>query len=103
MITIIILNVLSNFFDLTKNSMDPYIKQKPYLLIIFYVFGRFLVNFGKTDISDFSMTRKLSVACFKFSGPFEHTFLYKKLYKQINKTRNWLRNILVIFFLSYFI
>jgi hypothetical protein len=99
-ITILLLNLLINFFDLIKGSLGPLLKHRSFLMIIFYIFGRLFLVFSKSDSTDYFKAQKLSIGCKKFPGPFEHTFLYQRIYKQIDLMRNWLRNILAIVFIG---
>jgi hypothetical protein len=99
-LTIIILNFLVNFFHVIRGSLGPMLKERSFIMIVFYVFGRLFVAFSTSDSTDFFKAQKLSIGCKKFAGPFEHTFLYRKVYKQIHLMRNWLRNILAILFIG---
>ena len=99
-VTVIILNILVNLFNLIKNSLGPLLREKYYIMIVFYIFGRLFVSFSTSDSTDYFKAQKLSISSKKFTGPFEHTFLYTKVYKQIQLMRNWLRNIVAIFFIS---
>lgn len=99
-VSVIVLNLLVNFFQFVRGSLDPFLKHRPFLLVVFYTFGRLFISFGKSDCSDFFKAHKFSKACEKFPGPFEHTLLYRKVFRQVNLTRNWARNALVILFVG---
>ena len=96
-VSIIVLNLLVNFINHIKFSLGPALSKHPHYLLTFYVFGRLFIRFGKSESTDLLFSQKLSTSCERFSGPFEHTFLYIKVYNQVSQMRSWLRNILCIF------